>query len=265
MSDIAQRLALWIDNTLLYAERELVADTLQASLLPPDLPTIAGVDVAARYLPADERIDVGGDFYDLFPTAQGDWAVAVGDVCGKGAEAATLTALARFTLRAASAAGYGGPSDELGLLNSQLLADGTPDRFVTAVLAHVDARTGDALRIHLACAGHPLPIVVRRNGHAEVVEPHGPLLGVLEAPTWPQATIELAPGDALVLATDGVTEADRNAPLDAAALGAMLVRDLGGRVTSADTIASAVEALARRRAAGRLRDDVAVLVLRSAD
>lgn len=263
IADIAQRLALWIDNALLYAEREMVADTLQASLLPPDLPTVPGVDVAARYLPADERTDVGGDFYDLFPAAGGGWVVAVGDVCGKGAEAATLTAMARYTLRAASQARSGGPSEDLALLNQQLLAEGTPDRFLTAVLAYVDPRPEGGLRVRLACAGHPAPIVLRAGGYAVPVEEHGPLLGVFEAPTWPEITVGLDPGDALVLATDGVTEADRTAPLEADALGAMLVCDLGGRVSSADAAASAVEDIARRRAAGRLRDDVAVFVLRA--
>jgi len=264
VADIAQRLALWIDNALLYAEREHVADTLQASLLPPDLPAIPGVQAAARYLPADERTDVGGDFYDLFPTADG-WTVAVGDVCGKGADAAAVTAMARYTLRGATAAtatGSGSPARDLALLNRQLLADGTPERFLTAVLAHFTARPGEGLALRVACAGHPAPIVLHADGSATIAEQHGPLLGVLTEAAWPETDLLLVPGDALVLATDGVTEADRNAPLDAAGLGAMLRRELGGAPADADSIAAAVEAIARRRAGGRLRDDVAVLVLR---
>jgi hypothetical protein len=105
LEDVARRLALTVDNALLYAERAHIASTLQAGLLPPLLPAIPGVSVAARYLPAGEAVEVGGDFYDVFPAGPDTWSVVVGDVCGKGAEAAAVTAMARYTLRAASAAG----------------------------------------------------------------------------------------------------------------------------------------------------------------
>lgn len=274
VNGVAQRLGLWIDNTHLYAERAHVAATLQAGLLPPDLPAVPGAEVAARYLPAGETIDVGGDFYDVFPAADGGWAVAVGDVCGKGAEAASLTALARYTLRAAFAAGDAtagpatGPAHDLVLLNRTLLASATPERFVTAVLAHV---TGPAapggpehgVRLRLASAGHPAPIVVRADGTAETVDVHGPLLGVVEDAGWPEVAVDLAPGDAIVLATDGVTEADRDEPMDSGALAAAIRAELDGSAASAEELAGAVERIARRRAGGTPRDDVAVLVLRA--
>lgn len=266
VGDIAQRLALWIDNALLYREREQVADTLQAGLLPPDLPEIPGVDTAARYLSADEATDVGGDFYDLFATSTGGWALAVGDVCGKGADAAAVTAMARYTLRAATAVGASDPARDLGLLNDALLAEETPERFLTAVLAHLDAVGPDGhARMRLACAGHPSPLLLRADGRVETVDTHGPLIGVIPGARWAVAEIDLGPGDAILVATDGVTEADRDAPLDAAALGALLGRELGGEPAGADEIAAAVEAIARRRSVGRLHDDVAVLVLRIRD
>jgi PAS domain S-box-containing protein len=266
VGDIAQRLALWIDNALLYREREQVADILQAGLMPPDLPTIPGIGTAARYLPADEATDVGGDFYDLFPTPTGGWALAVGDVCGKGADAAAVTAMARYTLRAATAAGGSDPDRDLGLLNDGLLAEDTPERFLTAVLAHVDAVGPDGhARVRIACAGHPSPLLLRADGAVEPVAARGPLIGVVPGVRWSVAELDLGPGDALMVATDGVTEADRDAPLDPAALGALLRRELGGAAASADDVASAVESIARRRSVGRLRDDVAVLVLRIDD
>ena len=98
--DLARRAAVAVDNARLYSERAQIARTLQDSLLPPQLPTIPGVEVAARYVAAGEGIEVGGDFYDLFDLGTGDWSVVMGDVCGKGADAAALTALARYTLRA---------------------------------------------------------------------------------------------------------------------------------------------------------------------
>ena len=100
--DLARRAALAIDNARLYEERASVARTLQRSLLPPVLPDVPGIELAARYVAAGEGNEVGGDFYDCFRTGDGEWAVVIGDVCGKGAEAAAVTALARYTVRASA-------------------------------------------------------------------------------------------------------------------------------------------------------------------
>ncbi|MTD44579.1 SpoIIE family protein phosphatase [Conexibacter sp. W3-3-2] len=266
VGDIAQRLALWIDNALLYGEREQVADALQASLLPPDLPAIDGMQTAARYVSADAATDVGGDFYDLFPAADGGWVLAVGDVCGKGADAAAVTAMARYTLRATAAMGEACPDRGLAILNQALLREETPERFLTAVLAHVSpVDAGGHAHVQLACAGHPSPLVLRADGTIEAVSSHGALIGVLAGAHWPVSAVDLGPGDALLVATDGVTEADRDAPLDAPALAALLGRELGGAPADAQQVATAVEAIARRRAVGVLRDDVAILVVRVRD
>ncbi len=264
LADVAQRIALWIDNALLYAESEHVATTLQAGLLPPALPEIPGVKTAARYIPSGASTDVGGDFYDVFETDSGGWSLVVGDVCGKGAGAASVTALARYTLRGVSTVGASTPTRDLALLNRALLNDATPDRFLTAVIVHLDTPTAErpVTRLRVACAGHPPPIVLRRCGEIETIDVRGPLLGVLPDAEWPVVEAELAAGDALVLATDGVTEADRSDPMGSAELGALLAREVGSASSSPDELATAVEAIARRRSGGRLRDDVAVLVVR---
>ena len=100
IEELARRAAVAVDNARLYGERSYIASRLQQSLLPPHLPDVPGLEIAARFRPAGEAYDVGGDFYDIFETGTGSWAIAMGDVCGKGADAAALTAMARYTIRA---------------------------------------------------------------------------------------------------------------------------------------------------------------------
>ena len=261
LDEVARRLALAIDNAQLYAERAHIASTLQASLLPPDLPVIPGVEAAARYLPAGEASEVGGDFYDLYGLGEGSWAIMVGDVCGKGAEAAAVTAMARYTLRAASAAAAErpDPAGAFHLLNRQMCGERVPERFLTAVLGRLIPREDRGMDLLLACAGHPAPIVLRAGGEAVPVAAGGPLLGVDDAATWAETRITLDPGDAIVFYTDGVTEALRTEPLSAAELAELLPPGAGA---SAEALADAVRDLAHERADGPLRDDVAIVALR---
>ena len=254
--DLGRRAALALDSARLYAERDHVARTLQRSLLPAELPHIPGVEVAARYLAAGDGNEVGGDFYDCFATGAGDWALVIGDVCGKGAEAAALTALARYTVRAA-ALHTRRPSEVLGELNRALLRDRLDYRFCTVLYAALTPHA-DRVSVCMAAGGHPLPLVLRAGGEVETVGSPGTLLGIVDTPQLADESVELAPGDALVLYTDGVTEADRSS--GPGRLAAFLAGCAGA---DASAIAEAVEREALETQGGRPRDDVAVVAVRA--
>jgi PAS domain S-box-containing protein len=254
--DLGRRAALALDSARLYAERDHVARTLQSALLPPALPDVPGIDLAARYLAAGEGNQVGGDFYDCFPTGGGDWALVIGDVCGKGAEAAALTALARYTVRAA-ALQTRSPSAVLAQLNAALLRDRLDYRFCTVLYVSLTPR-GDGVSAYLSAGGHPLPLVLRAGGAVETAGSPGSLLGILDPPELAEHRLELGPGDALVMFTDGVTEADRAAGPER--LAAVLAESAGA---DAAAIAAAVERDALAAAGGVARDDVAVVVARA--
>ncbi|GAA4625961.1 PP2C family protein-serine/threonine phosphatase [Cellulomonas oligotrophica] len=183
-----------------------LAQTLQQTLIPPTPPHIPGLDVAAAYRPAGDGRHVGGDFYDVFQVATDDWVVALGDVQGKGAEAAVVTALARYTVRAASV-DHDAPSAVLRTLD-RVLRQAETDRFCTVALVRL-RRTDDSWRATIACGGHPLPLLRRAGRPPEPVGTHGPLVGILPRATFTDTDVDLAPGDALVLFTDGVPEGRR--------------------------------------------------------
>jgi PAS domain S-box-containing protein len=188
------------------AELRELADTLQAGLLPPRPPVVAGMDVATHYRAGGRGLRVGGDFYDVFRLGPDEWGVVIGDVCGKGAKAASVTALVRYTARAA-AAHSGDPSEVMHEINAAL-ADGedADDRYCSAVFARlaVSAAGVDVL----ACGGgHPTPFVVRASGGVEPLPTGGQLVGLFEEYEAGCVEVRLGPGDALVLYTDGVTEA----------------------------------------------------------
>ncbi|MDQ3992016.1 MAG: SpoIIE family protein phosphatase [Actinomycetota bacterium] len=255
--DLARRAALAIDNARLYRERSHIARTLQHSLLPPQVPEIPGVQVAARYLPTGRGFEVGGDFYDLFETGDGSWGVVMGDVCGKGADAASLTGLARHTIRAA-AMRERTPSGILALLNDAVLRSET-DRFATVVVGLLEPGDG-RLRLTLACGGHPLPLIVRADGSVEAAGTPGTLIGVLEELRLTDDTIELGPGDAMLLFTDGVTEELRpGSSLGEGRLGAVL-RFCAGQ--DAEAIVDTIERAAVGAHPEGPRDDMAILALR---
>jgi PAS domain S-box-containing protein len=261
LEDLGRRAALALDNARLYAERNAVATTLQRSLLPPDLPRIPGAQLAARYLASGDGMEIGGDFYDCFATGGDDWALVIGDVCGKGAEAAAVTALARYTLRA-SVLHSRRPAQVLTELNEALLRQGLDYRFCTVLYASVTPRPGGC-DVVLATGGHPLPLVLRSGGAVESAGAPGSLLGIVREPEISEERVSLGGGDALVLYTDGVVEAS---PADGA-LGperlAELLRTCAG--ADAGAIAEAVEHKALAVQGGRQRDDVAVVVLRVGD
>ncbi|WP_406364382.1 PP2C family protein-serine/threonine phosphatase [Streptomyces sp. NBC_01579] len=183
--------------------------TLQKTLLPPALANVPGLNVAAHYhiASADE---VGGDFYDLFPLAAGTWGLFLGDVCGKGAAAAAVTSLARYTLRAAAVYDPD-PAAVLGNLNTVLNHEysGTDPRFCTVIFGLLTPY-GDqgGFRVTLASGGHPPALLMRADGTADYLPtPGGQLIGVLPDAHIATTTIRLNPGDTLLLHTDGLTEA----------------------------------------------------------
>jgi PAS domain S-box-containing protein len=257
LRDLASRAAMALDNARLYAERSHVAGTLQRGLLPAALPEPPGVEVAAAYRPAREGLEVGGDFYDVFE-AGGEWIFAVGDVCGKGAEAAALTSLLRYSVRAFALENRS-PSRVLELVNGAMLREDLSDRFATAALARFDPGARPA-RVSLGVAGHPTPIVLRADGRVEAVGGRGTLLGVMEETTLPEVELELDTGDCVLLYTDGALDAGAPArTLDPDGLAARLSESAP---QSAEAAVRDVVDIAAGLADGPLRDDLAVLALR---
>ena len=235
-----------------------IARTLQSSLLPSSLPEIPAVEIAARFRPAQGGLQVGGDFYDVFDVGGGSWAIVVGDVCGKGAEAATVTALARYTLRAA-AMYERSPSRILALLNEALLRQRSAADLCTAAYVRLDG-DGSVARLTVCLGGHPLPLLVRSAGTVEHVGRPGLLLGLERDPELRDYTVDLHVGDALMLYTDGLTDA--YAPtrtLDVDDL-ASLLTGCAGR--PAAEIADRIQSAALDGDDGQPRDDIALLVLR---
>ena len=257
---LAARAAVALDNARLYAERERVVRALQETLLPPALPDIAGLDVAARYRVAEGDIDIGGDFYDVFPLPNEAWAVVVGDVSGKGPSAAAVTGLVRHALRAV-ALSEPSPARVLAATNAALGAQVADSRFCTAVLLHVEAHDGGA-RVVAANAGHPHPFLYTAGGSASMVEAQGTLLGVVDDPALTDVAIDLAAGDALILVTDGVTEARRGTD-QFGEQGVLDCLSLVGPGASAARLAAAVVDAATAHAGGDTDDDTAVVVVRA--
>ena len=198
---LADRCALALDNARLFAERSYIAKTLQEGLLPAALPDIPRVELAVGYRAGALETDVGGDFYDAF--AAGDsWVLVVGDVVGKGAKAAAITGLARHTLRAA-AQYERSPAQMLRVLNRAMLDEFTDDeQFCTVAVVRLH---GD--RLHVACGGHPLPLLLRRDGGVRSLGRPGALIGVLEDPPLHEEEVALDAGDTILLYTDGITDA----------------------------------------------------------
>lgn len=257
---LAQIVSVALENVRLLEERGHVARTLQQSLLPPRLPAIAGVGLAARYRAVGEVNQVGGDFYDVFEVGPRSWGIVIGDVCGKGAEAAAVTALARYTLRAAATT-ESAPARILEILNTAMLSQRGDYRFATVAYARLDLDP-DGARATICSAGHPLPLLRRAGEPLAPVGHPGTLLGVVPEPDLDERSVELAPGDALIFYTDGVTEA--RAPellLDVEQIGARL----GPCGPGATELARCVERIALEVAGGSPRDDLAVLVARLDD
>jgi len=242
------------------AERAALAQTLQESLLPPRLPQIPGLQVAARYAAGGTGAEVLGDFYDVFPSIRGSWGMVVGDVCGKGVPAAKSTALARYTLRA-EAHRQTRPSLILAALNQALLDWLTDDpRFLTAIYATVRPTAAGA-SVRISSGGHPLGLVRRADGRVQEAGRPGTLLGMLADPALHDSRVLLGAGDSLVLFTDGVTEA-RN-PAGGGLYGDDRLRDFIAPLhdMTAGQIAVAIQQTSLAFSGGKTGDDTVVLVL----
>jgi sigma-B regulation protein RsbU (phosphoserine phosphatase) len=204
-------------------------------------------------------MEVGGDFFDVFAVGgQDEWALVVGDVCGKGAEAAAVTALARYTLRAVTSRSPS-PAAALATLNEEILRQMPEPRFLTAVLGHLAVAPEGGGRLTLASGGHHAPVVLRAGGEPELAECRGTLLGVVPDARAVDCSVDLGSGDAIVFYTDGISEARVDRPLPATALAEALAPTLED---GAAAIARRAVEIAEQHARGPLRDDVAVLVLR---
>jgi PAS domain S-box-containing protein len=256
---VATRAGLHLTNARLHTERSEIARTLQDSLLPRELPVIPGVDLASAFLPAGDENVVGGDFFDVFANGDGVWTAILGDVSGKGAAAAAITAAARHTLRAAALIDPA-PAANLALLNRVLVADRRPAEFCTVVQARV-CPGADGLTVRLANGGHPPALILRADGSVEPVEAgRGPLVGVVEDAAFRETDVELARDDLLLLYTDGVTEVrTSDLSLGPRQLIATLA-DQRGR--AARDVVEAVTASALRLQQGTARDDIALLAIR---
>ena len=262
VEDLARRAALSIDNARLFADRAHVARVLQRSLLPPEMPEVPGADVAARYRASEADSQIGGDFYDVFQTAGDRWSLVLGDVSGKGTDAAVLTGLARHTVRAA-AMRASGPVEVLSSLNQAILDQDYGERFVT--LAYVQMAL-DAQGAHLvvSSAGHPSPLILRGDGVVESIEAGGGIIGLFADVPMGHEVVNLIGGDCLVLYTDGVLEArDATGAFFGEGRLAALLAACAGR--PAAEVAERIEAAVIDFQDGSPRDDIAILVVRIDD
>ena len=200
--EIGRRAGIAIENARLYEERSTIARTLQRALLPPALPELPGYALATLYRPAGRENWVGGDFYDAF-AVQGGWMVVVGDVAGRGAPAASLTAYSRHVLRTAAQL-HQDPLDAVEFLNRQLYD--RPGPALCTLCCVVLRERGTDAEATLICAGHPLPFAIRSDGHPEPIGSWGTMLGAWTTAEFPRTTTTLAAGEQLVLYTDGVTD-----------------------------------------------------------
>ncbi len=237
-----------------------IAETLQASLLPRALPAPPGLELAARYRAQGEGIEVGGDFYDVFQEGD-DWLLVIGDVCGKGPEAAAVTAEARWTARALADA-TPSPAGLLAAVNGVLLRRSRDHMFLSAAIARASVVPG-GVALRVSRAGHPFPIVVRAGGAAETVGGDGTLLGLFPTARFEEVEVVLAPGDAMVLYTDGASEARTDGGPELGLDGVVAALS-GARGLDASAVAHRLEEAALAHGGGRRRDDLAILVVRAA-
>ncbi|MCK1795633.1 SpoIIE family protein phosphatase [Streptomyces sp. XM4193] len=254
LDDLARRAALAIDTTMAYEQRRHHVQQLQRHLLPDSLPEWPAAELGAVYEVADSSLEVGGDFYDAVVDRDGCLAVMIGDVCGRGAEAAALTGLARHTLRTLLEDGTA-PAEALQRLNTVLMGQSTT-RFITAAVAVFCAGPDGTQLARVAAAGHPPPLVRRADGRTEEAAVSGLLLGV--EPRIEPGTVELTltSGDCVVLFTDGLTEARSE---DGVMFEEWLPEVLGEcNQPAPDRAAELVARMSKFRATGD--DDTAVLV-----
>jgi len=252
-----------VHNAQVTAAHVRVSQALQHALLPRALPVIAGVDLAAQYLPASTGSDVGGDFYDVYPVGPARWLVAIGDVCGTGARAAARTGLVRDVLRVLIREGRT-LVRAVERLNEVMLESGDPLQFATLAAALVemrDGRGGPRLDVSLVLAGHLQPLLVHPDGRVDLLGEHGTAVGLVERLELTCTTHRLDPGDTLLLYTDGVTERRRGDEQ----FGVERLRRAGGAAAGrpAARLLTVVRTALDRFTADPHDDDIALLALRA--
>ncbi|MFD9126220.1 SpoIIE family protein phosphatase [Kitasatospora sp. NPDC059571] len=257
--DLSRRAALALDNSRLYSERTATSQAFQRALLPPELPKIPGVEVEVFYQAAGEGNEVGGDFYDIFPIREGTYGFAIGDVCGTGPEAASVTGLARHSLRLLAREGLDAPQ-VLTRLNAAILDEGTRSRFLTLLYGELTPRPDGSTALSMVCAGHPLPLRLRTDGRVDQAASPQPLLGVMDELELTAEELVLAPGEVLLCVTDGVTERREGARM----LGDDGLADVltGCTGLTAGAVAARVQRAVERFAPEPPSDDMAILTLR---
>ncbi|MGH3421155.1 MAG: PP2C family protein-serine/threonine phosphatase [Streptosporangiaceae bacterium] len=216
-----------------------------------------GLDVGGAYRPAGDGSEVGGDFYDVFRTGRQTWGIVLGDVCGKGASAAVVTALARYTVRA-EALHVSSPAAVLAGLHEALVS-GYPDTFCTALFLLLN-QVPEGHRLTAATGGHPLPLCRRADGTMETLGRPGSFLGMEETAEISEFSAILAPGDIVALYTDGVTEARNGGSF----FGESGIAEVLGACAglTAQAVADAVVGAALACQDGQPRDDIAVVVVK---
>jgi PAS domain S-box-containing protein len=259
---LAWQAGLALDRTRLYENRAYVARKLQEGLLPDRLATVPGLESAAVYESIAGGGEVGGDFYDLFENGADRWFACVGDVCGKGTDAAVVTGLARHTVRAIAQTSHR-PAEVLSFLNGALLRHSAVASFCTMGCAALSPDPAGGFAVELSSGGHPFPFVLRADGELEEIQVVGTMLGVSDAPELANVPLRLAPGDALILYTDGVADA-RHVGGERFSESRLRAAVQGAAGAGADGIATAVEAAVRAHLPGPSADDRAIVVLRAA-
>ncbi|AWB90877.1 SpoIIE family protein phosphatase [Aeromicrobium chenweiae] len=238
------------------ARATTLAQTLQSTFVPPTIAPIPGLEVAGAYRPAGDGSVIGGDFYDVFQISTGEWLVALGDVCGKGVDAAVLTAFVRHSIRAL-AVRHVSPAAVLRDLNTALLAHGS-DRFCTVVLLRL-LKEDDQWLVTVSSGGHPLPLLIAQEGAVAEIGASGSLIGVLSTPQLDDGRTTVGPGDRVVLFTDGVTEARRgDEPFGLDRLMSLVATDLP---SAADTTSAVLDEVLTFQD-GQARDDIAIVTVR---
>jgi GAF domain-containing protein len=204
LSVLAAQSAMAIENAQSFERQQRVARSLQDGLLTTEMPPLGQYSVGAVYEPAGADAEVGGDFYDVFDLPDGRLAIVVGDVSGKGAEAAAQTAMAKYMLRA-FATRNASPSSALFHLNNALITNFGDDRFMTVMYSVFDPNSNQMM---VGLGGHPAPLVYRyANRSVEAIEVSGSIVGAFQDQSYEQETLEIHDGDVFVAYTDGLVEA----------------------------------------------------------
>jgi PAS domain S-box-containing protein len=255
---LGRRAGTAVESARLFTERTRISKMLEAALLPESLPQIEGMEIASLYHAAGELNDVGGDFYDVLPYGDGRWMMVIGDVCGKGARAAGVTALARHTLRTAAMLGLT-PAGMLETLHKALRGQPVGSDLCTVCLVTVENLAAHA-RLTVTLAGHPPPLLIHTDGTRAPVGAPGTLLGVLDPIEINEIDVELHDGQTLLMYTDGLPEAGRaGAAPDERWL---LEQPADPAQSSLGELLGSLEQRALQRANGTLRDDIALLAIR---